>query len=717
MKLKSWSASPILEINIAGVRAPYTIDLASVRTYRRYKTCSHEIDTGCIVLEVSSDSGIAKALGTKCLQPHMADTAIATVAKPTAIVPGASLKAVRALEAPAPPEIGRRYIVLYLRASDMTEYINGTSDAAAVNIDDDGSGSAAAAAAAASSSASQDASNDSSSQEEQRSMEITLQSALQIAAKDKLSVNHMTDSSSIDQQFCSALIRQRDEKAKAVPTRTSKRLKALSSGSTTDSKAVATNETQDRIQLVYPTEKGAQDVITLTLTDYARLDDGEFLNDNIVDFFLKISYSLRPKCVDNSSNEETLQLHIQHASYAHLRNTLNNLTGVYHALSIIQALYIDPEQIIRMRHSNLRPQQIQKELAVQEDRKAQSHFFSSHFFTKLREVPVSNFDEAYAGVQRWSRNVDLFSSKFVFVPIAEHLHWSLAILCNLHALGETVTAARQKKIQQQQHKQQQKQQQQQQKQEQQQQQQPYDITNSQTDKQTQECKVSNDDQKAVEAVSDVRQLHCGDELTNGDDVGKDSTDVSAKTTADTVIEHKASPPPPLAAAAASPAAAAAAAAAADNVNDAAAGIDADMIDGSDSDSQHQQQQQQTEQLDSVTSDIPCIIFLDSLSMHQPNRISKYLRLYVEKEWAKTYPNRKSLKLARDELPLVQPSAPMQSNGCDCGNDAKAALSTEFTHKMFTDKVIVRKRKEIRQLLDRYKDVYQSRIKEDKAAKA
>jgi hypothetical protein len=287
MKLKSWSASPILEINIADVKAPYTIDLASVRTYRRYKTCSHEIDTGCIVLEVSSDSGIAKALGTKCLQPHMADTAVVIVTKPTAIVPGASLKAVRALEAPAPPENGRRYIVLYLRASDMTEYINGTSDAAAVTADDDGSGSAAAAAA--SSSASQDASNDRSSQEEQRSMEITLQSALQIAAKDKLSVNNMADSSSVDQQFCSALIRQRDEKAKAVPTRTSKRLKALSSGSTTDSKAAATNETQDRIQLVYPTEKGAQDVITLTLTDYARLDDGEFLNDNIVDFFLKVS--------------------------------------------------------------------------------------------------------------------------------------------------------------------------------------------------------------------------------------------------------------------------------------------------------------------------------------------------------------------------------------------------------------------------------------------
>jgi Ulp1 family protease len=402
---------------------------------------------------------------------------------------------------------------------------------------------------------------------------------------------------------------------------------------------------------------------------------------------------------------------------------------------IIQALYIDPEQITRIRHSNLRPPQIQKELAVKEDRHAQSHFFSSHFFTKLREVPVSNFDEAYAGVQRWSRNVNLFSSKFVFVPIAEHLHWSLAILCNLHALGDTLTAARQKTSQQQQQKQQQKREQQHKQeqlkqQQQQQQQQPYDITDSQTDEQAQECIISNDDQKAVEAVSDVKQkLHCDDELTNGDNAGIDITDVSAKTTADTVIEHEASPPSSTTAAAA-----AAAAAVADNVDNTAADIDAVMIGDSNTDSQ--QQQQQTEQLESAVSDIPCIIFLDSLSMHQPNRISKYLRLYVEKEWAKTYPNRDALKLARDELPLVQPTAPMQSNGCDCGvfvlqyaeemfmrwpavkgNDAKAALSTEFTHKMFTDKVIVKKRKEIRQLLDRYKDVYQSRIKEEKAAKA
>jgi Ulp1 family protease len=414
---------------------------------------------------------------------------------------------------------------------------------------------------------------------------------------------------------------------------------------------------------------------------------------------------------------------------------------------ILQALYLDPEQIISMRHSNIHAQQVEKELAVKEDKRAQSHFFSSHFFTKLREVPVSKFDEAYAGVQRWSRNVDLFSSKFVFVPIAEHLHWSLAILCNLHALGATVAATRQQKVLQQQQKQQRKQQQKQQQKQQkvQQEQHHYDITDSQISEQSQECIISNhdDDDKAVKADVDDKQMLHGDDNIQiiGDGASNDiSSSGSPKATADSVKEHDTSPSSSTLAAAAAPTATAAAAAAAGGVDtgltigvDDTAANTADGMNGSSS--SDSQQQQQTEQSDSATiSDTPCIIFLDSLSMHQPNRISRYLRLYVEQEWAKTYPNKDPLNLAKDDLPLVQPSAPMQSNGCDCGvfvlqyaeemfmrwpavrgHDAKAALSTEFTHKMFTDKVIVRKRPEIRQLLDRYKTVYQSRIKEEKAA--
>lgn len=41
---------------------------------------------------------------------------------------------------------------------------------------------------------------------------------------------------------------------------------------------------------------------------------------------------------------------------------------------------------------------------------------------------------AYAKVQHWTRNVDLFSKKFVLVPVVEDMHWSLAVLTNLHKL-------------------------------------------------------------------------------------------------------------------------------------------------------------------------------------------------------------------------------------------------------------------------------------------
>ncbi|CAN0088430.1 unnamed protein product, partial [Hapterophycus canaliculatus] len=40
----------------------------------------------------------------------------------------------------------------------------------------------------------------------------------------------------------------------------------------------------------------------------------------------------------------------------------------------------------------------------------------------------------YLKVQGLARNVDIFSMKFVFVPVAGDMHWSLARLCNLDRL-------------------------------------------------------------------------------------------------------------------------------------------------------------------------------------------------------------------------------------------------------------------------------------------
>jgi len=57
------------------------------------------------------------------------------------------------------------------------------------------------------------------------------------------------------------------------------------------------------------------------------------------------------------------------------------------------------------------------------------HFFTSHFYTMLKgKGPES--------VRKWStaKNLDVFSKRFVFVPVNESLHWSLAVVVNPGAL-------------------------------------------------------------------------------------------------------------------------------------------------------------------------------------------------------------------------------------------------------------------------------------------
>ncbi|PCH39744.1 hypothetical protein WOLCODRAFT_136474 [Wolfiporia cocos MD-104 SS10] len=57
----------------------------------------------------------------------------------------------------------------------------------------------------------------------------------------------------------------------------------------------------------------------------------------------------------------------------------------------------------------------------------QVHIFSSFFYKKLN---VKNKEEAYKSVRKWTTKFDLFQKKYIIVPINEHFHWYLAIICN-----------------------------------------------------------------------------------------------------------------------------------------------------------------------------------------------------------------------------------------------------------------------------------------------
>ena len=100
--------------------------------------------------------------------------------------------------------------------------------------------------------------------------------------------------------------------------------------------------------------------------DLERLRDGEFLNDNLIGFYLRF---------------------LEH----HLERT-------------------KPEAARRI------------------------YFFNTYFFATLTNAPKGKRAINYQGVQKWTRNVDIFGHDYVIVPINEKAHWYVAIICNLPGL-------------------------------------------------------------------------------------------------------------------------------------------------------------------------------------------------------------------------------------------------------------------------------------------
>lgn len=61
-------------------------------------------------------------------------------------------------------------------------------------------------------------------------------------------------------------------------------------------------------------------------------------------------------------------------------------------------------------------------------------FFSSFFFGRLRRSGAID----YQGVKKWTKDVDLFAKRYVFVPICDSYHWSLIIVANLNMLEDVL---------------------------------------------------------------------------------------------------------------------------------------------------------------------------------------------------------------------------------------------------------------------------------------
>ncbi|XP_011631463.1 uncharacterized protein LOC105423416 isoform X3 [Pogonomyrmex barbatus] len=77
-----------------------------------------------------------------------------------------------------------------------------------------------------------------------------------------------------------------------------------------------------------------------------------------------------------------------------------------------------------------------------------THVFSSYFYKRLTSphaqaaestVPMTAAAKRHARVQKWTKNVNIFEKDFVIIPINEHAHWFLAIICFPGLVGKVST--------------------------------------------------------------------------------------------------------------------------------------------------------------------------------------------------------------------------------------------------------------------------------------
>ncbi|KAI8339850.1 hypothetical protein BC941DRAFT_418699 [Chlamydoabsidia padenii] len=138
-------------------------------------------------------------------------------------------------------------------------------------------------------------------------------------------------------------------------------------------------DANDTILFTYPVDR-SKGSITISIQDSKRLEPEEFLNDSIIDFYLKW-----------------------------LMDSYNGITGY--------------------RHHSERTRQATNN----------THIFSSFFYNRLTQGTEQTGYIKYDNVRKWTTKIDLFEKKYAIFPINEKWHWYLVLVCNIDKCIPTET--------------------------------------------------------------------------------------------------------------------------------------------------------------------------------------------------------------------------------------------------------------------------------------
>ena len=169
----------------------------------------------------------------------------------------------------------------------------------------------------------------------------------------------------------------------------------------------------------------AKNSIPVTLCDLARLAPGEFLNDAVVDYFISV-------LKDRLTNGSLFRDFCFGATRSGMATATDprivaqccprGLGGAGGAALAGCAITAAP------RRASATSRQMQAHHANPVTGRV--HVFSSFFYTRLQEGTAVSCSRAYDNVKRWTRGVDIFDKDFLFIPVNQNVHWSLAVICN-----------------------------------------------------------------------------------------------------------------------------------------------------------------------------------------------------------------------------------------------------------------------------------------------
>lgn len=93
---------------------------------------------------------------------------------------------------------------------------------------------------------------------------------------------------------------------------------------------------------------------------------------------------------------------------------------------------LGPEVYLSSPVMNFYIQYLQQPASAIDDSRSGYHFFNTYFYGKIKESVAGegkDTDTSFSKFRRWWKGVNIFEKAYILLPIHEHCHWSLVIIC------------------------------------------------------------------------------------------------------------------------------------------------------------------------------------------------------------------------------------------------------------------------------------------------